>query len=418
MSVGRGASANRCGALGAREVSMRRRRAVASYGLLGLGLMLSFLVGCGRRAPETITIGAILPLTGDAAQWGIPPRKGAELAVKEINASGGVDGRRLKLAVQDSMCDPKNAVSAYQQLRARTRPAVVVGAVCSSATLAVAPLAERDHVALISPASTSPKITAAGDFIFRVVPTDALRAQVFAEYLWQREGLRTVALLYVNNEGGVGNARAFQERFSALGGDVVLELPYSQDATDLRAQLAQVKAARPEGVVVVSYPKDTVLVMKQRVELGVSTPFFFQTEAVEDPNVLREAGSAANGAVYILPAPAEGEAARHFAEAYRAKYGKKPELFAAEAYDIVHLIADAIRANSGRPITGELFRDYLYSVKGYPGASGTITFDEHGDVLKPMAIKRIDNGEPKLIEVVAPASQQQGEGSTPEDSRN
>jgi branched-chain amino acid transport system substrate-binding protein len=153
--------------------------------------------------------------------------------------------------------------------------------------------------------------------------------------------------------------------------------------------------------------------MKQHRELGVNVPLFFLGEAVEDPNVLREAGDAANGAVYILPAPAQGEAAERFAKAYQAKYGKKPELFAAEAYDIVHLIADAVKANPGKPLNGELFRDYLYTVKGYQGASGTITFDKNGDVLKPMAIKVIENGQPKLLEVVGAEAGAEQEAAAP-----
>ena len=359
------------------------------------------LWGCARKAPQKLKVGAILPLTGDAAQWGIPPRRAAELAVEEINAAGGAGGQQLVLAVQDSTCDPKNAVSAYQQLKTTVNPPVIVGAVCSSATLAVAPLANRDHVTLVSPASTSPKITDAGDFIFRVVPTDALRARIFADYLYGKRGLRKVALLYVNNPAGVDASSAFKHRFEQLGGTVAGEFPYAQDSTDLRAQLVQTEGIDIDGAVVGSYPKDTVILMKQRVELGIKVPFYYLGEAVEDPNVLREAGEAANGAVYILPAPAKGEAAERFAKAYQAKYGKKPELFAAEAYDIVHLIADAVKANPGKPINGELFRDYLYSVKGYQGASGTITFDKNGDVLKPMAIKVIENGKPKLLEVVS-----------------
>jgi len=379
---------------------MRRHGVLGSVVVMVVMIGVVALWGCARKAPQKLEVGAILPLTGDAAQWGIPPRKGAELAVEEINAAGGAGGRQLALAVQDSTCDPKNAVSAYQQLKTTVNPPVIVGAVCSSATLAVAPLANRDHVTLVSPASTSPKITDAGDFIFRVVPTDALRARVFAEYLYGKRGLRKVALLYINNEGGVGMAAAFGKVFKELGGTVAAKFLYSEDTTDLRAQLTQISDLKPDAVIAISYPKDTVLIMKQRIELGVKPPFYYLTEAVEDPNVLREAGDAANGAVYILPAPAKGEAAERFVKAYEAKYGKKPELFAAEAYDIVHLIADAVKANPGKPINGELFRDYLYSVKGYQGASGTITFDKNGDVLKPMAIKVIENGQPKLLEVV------------------
>jgi branched-chain amino acid transport system substrate-binding protein len=117
-----------------------------------------------RKQPDTITIGAILPLTGEAAQWGIPPQNAASLAVEEINAEGGVDGKRLTLLVEDSKAEPKEGVSAFNKIVATSDTKVVLGAVASSVTLAVAPLAERNHVVLFSPASTSPKITDAGDY--------------------------------------------------------------------------------------------------------------------------------------------------------------------------------------------------------------------------------------------------------------
>jgi branched-chain amino acid transport system substrate-binding protein len=352
-----------------------------------------------QQQADTITIGAILPLTGDAAQWGIPPRNGAELAVEEINARGGVAGKRLVLSVEDSRAEPKEGVSAFNKIVSGGNVKIILGAVASSVSLAVAPIAERNHIVLISPASTNPKITDAGDFIFRVIPSDALRGQVFAEYLFKDKGIKKVAIIYINNEGGVGNRDSFKARFTELGGEVILEEGYKQGTSDLRSQITKVKASEAEAVVVVSYPQDTILLMKQAKELDIGKPLYFQTEAVEDANVLREAGNAAEGVTYILPAPAEGAASDRFAKAYKQKYGKNPELFAAEAYDIIYLIAKAIESNPDSKVSAELLRDYLYKVRDYAGASGTITFDKNGDVVKPMAIKEIHNGAPKLVSI-------------------
>ena len=359
--------------------------------------IIAVIWGTKERKPEIIKIGGILPLTGDAAQWGIPPRNGAQLAVDEINAKGGVAGKRLVLTVEDTRCEPKEGVSAFSKLLAEQDIKIVLGGVCSSVTLAVAPLAERNHILLVSPASTNPKITSAGDFIFRVIPSDDLRGKVFAEYLFNDLKIGRVAMLYINNEGGVGNKDTFEERFTQLGGQIEIEEAYQQNATDLRSQLTKVKSSEAEAMLVVSYPKDTILVMKQARELDIGKPLYFQTEAVEDPNVLREAGAAAEGATYILPASAEGEITERFARLYEQKYDKKPELFAAEAYDIIYLVAAAIEAYPEKVVSAELIRDYLYTIKDYMGVSGTITFDENGDVIKPMAIKTIVNGQPTLV---------------------
>jgi branched-chain amino acid transport system substrate-binding protein len=380
---------------------MPKNATFAACALVALGL--ATLSACQNASQsEPYVIGAILPLTGTAAQWGIPPRNGAQLAVEEINASGGINGRKIALKVEDDRCEPRDGVSALNKLMAADHAKVFVGAVCSGVTLAIAPVAERSRVPIISPASTSPKITDAGDFIFRVVPSDNLRGEVFADYVFQDRGIHSVALLYVNNEGGVGNKDTFRQRFAELGGQIVAEEAYAQDATDVRGQLTRIRGTNAGAVLVVSYPADTVIVLRQAKELGFTKPLFFQTEAVGDPNVLREAGAAAEGVIFVLPAQAEGKVTQQFNDRYRQKYGKAPELFAAEGYDAVRLIAEAL---SKRPAGGDrdpalAVRDYLYTVKGWAGASGTISFDRNGDVTKPMAIKQISGGTARLIKTI------------------
>jgi branched-chain amino acid transport system substrate-binding protein len=365
---------------------------VSACGVLGWNAVLS------AADSDQISIGAVLPLSGDAAHWGIPARTGAELAVHEINAAGGIGGRSLALVVEDDRCSPADGVSAFNTIMASAKPPVaVLGAVCSGVTLALAPLAESHKVVLISPASTSPKLTGAGDFIFRVVPSGSVRGKVFAEYLYHDRGLRKLAVMYINNEGGMGGSSAFKKRFTALGGTVVIEQSYTQGTTDLRAQLMKIKAANTEGVLVGSYPPDTVAMLQQAREIGLQQPLFFTTEAVQNPEVLRQAGDAAEGATYILAAPAAGEAVEKFTAAYEAKFGKEPELFAAEGYDVIRLIAEAIAGTTAESLSGSGIRDFLRRVRDYAAASGTITFDRNGDVIKPYAIKRIEGGNPKTI---------------------
>ncbi len=369
---------------------------LSTYGILSCGV-LRWNSMSDAAENEAITIGAVLPLTGEAAHWGIPVRNGAEMAVDEINRAGGIGDRKLALVVEDDRCRPADGVSAFDKIMATANPAAVLGAVCSGVTLAIAPLAESRKTVLVSPASTSPKITDAGDFVFRVIFSGSLRAKVFAEYIHDDRGLRRLAVLYINNEGGIGGSSSFKAQFTQLGGTVVLEETYAQGATDVRPQLTRIKAAHPDGIVVGSYPPDTVLVLRQARELGLQLPLFLTTEAVENAEVLRQAGDAADGVVYILAAPASGEAPDRFAAAYDAKFGKKPELFAAEGYDVVRLIAAAIAAANRAPPSGPGIRDFLYRVRNYPGASGVITFDRNGDVVKPFAIKTIEAGRAKVI---------------------
>jgi branched-chain amino acid transport system substrate-binding protein len=365
---------------------------------VGLCGVLSLLSSSLATKSDTLTIGVVLPLTGEAAHWGVAARRGAELAVDGLNAAGGIGGRQVALMVEDDRCQAGDGIAAFNRIMAAARPPAVLGAVCSGVTLAIAPLAEQQRTVLISPASTSPKLSEAGDFIFRVIPSGALRGKVLADYLYHDRGLRRLAVLYINNEGGAGGGSAFKAHFTQLGGKVVFEESYPQGASDLRAQLTRMKAANAQGVLVGSYPPDTIVILRQARELAVQLPMFFTTEAVENTDVLRQAGAAAEGVVYILAASASGPAPAAFAQAHAAKYGKPPEPFAAEGYDVVRLIA-AAATGAGTPLGGAGIRDFLHSVHDYAGASGTITFDSNGDVIKPYAIKTIDAGSPRIMVV-------------------
>ncbi len=316
---------------------MSKRVWVGILAVVILVAVLWFTYGRGaRKTGGEIRIGVILPLTASAAQWGVPPRDAALLAVEEMNSGGGIKGRKIRLEIEDDKCEPAVGVSAIQKILASSKPIAIMGAVCSSVTLAVAPIAEAQKLVLVSPASTSPLITTAGDYIFRVIPTDALRGRVFAEYVYSL-GHRRVSILHINNEGGVGNQKTFAENFQRLGGNIVSVDAYPQDTRDVRAQLTKIKQRKPQAVMVVSYPDDTPLVLRQAQELKLGVPLFFQTEALDDPTVIQRAGNSAEGATYILPAKPEGPATDDFVRKYSQKYGRAPELFAAEGYDVIKL---------------------------------------------------------------------------------
>jgi branched-chain amino acid transport system substrate-binding protein len=174
----------------------------------------------------------------------------------------------------------------------------------------------------------------------------------------------------------------------------VFEEAYPQGTLHLRAQLAKIKGVDSEGVLVGSYPPDTVV--KQARELQLHKPLFFTTEAVQNPDVLGRRGKPPV-ARFTYRSSARGRAAEKFSKAYAAKFGHAPELFAAEGYDIVRVLADAIAAGKGTSISGESLRDFLRQVRNYPAASGTITFDKKGDVAKPDAIRTIEAGSPKTL---------------------
>jgi len=379
--------------------------------IIAVIVILVFVFDTEKPIEGVVTIGVLAPLTGEANQWGIPPKEGVELALEiqwgippkegvelalEI-IKNRVDNKRVEVIYEDTQCDPVKGVNAVQKLINVDKVNAIIGAVCSSVTLAIAPIVEKNEVPLISPASTNPKISEAGEYIFRVVPSDALRGQIFADYIKNDAGVNKVAILYINNEGGAGNKDFFKKRFEELGGKIVTIESYAQGTKDVKTQLMKIKNQNIQAIVIVSYPADSVIILKQTKELGLSLPLYFQTEALEDPSVLEAAGESANGVIYILQADPLGKEVEEFEDMFKEKFNRAPVLYAAEGFDAFNLIIEAIKKCKTKTDLSSCIKDELYTIKNYQGASGTTTFDEKGDVLKPMAIKIIENGKKKVL---------------------
>jgi branched-chain amino acid transport system substrate-binding protein len=339
--------------------------------LLWLGCIL--LTGCAKKDQE-VKVGVIAPLTGDVASYGEWVEKASTLAQEEINAAGGIKGRKLKLVFEDSRAEPRQGVSAIKKLIEVDKVPVVLGGVASSVTLAMAPIAERSKVVLFTPISSNYKISEAGDYIFRLAPADPLQGVIIAE--WARDlGYKTGAVLYVNNDYGKGLEDAFTKDFEKLGGKVVSSESYEQSATDFRTQLTKIKAKNPDFIFAPAYPAEAGALLRQRKELGVTTQII-GTDPYHDPTIFDTAGEAANGVMFTDVASGSGPKWEEFRKAYADKYGKDPNIVAAEAYDAVKVTAHVMQKVGFKP---DDIKQGLYDLKDYVGATGEIAFDENGD---------------------------------------
>lgn len=314
---------------------------------------------------EKIKIGFIGPLTGDAASYGESIKRGVKLAQREMALEN------LELIFEDSKCDPKEAVNAINKLINVDKVVAVIGEACSGATLAAAPIAEKNEVVLISPASTSPKITTAGDYIFRVVPSDALQGDFGANLVFQK-GYRKLAILYSNEEYGVGFEKVLRESFEKLGGKVVKSESFERGAVDLRTQITKIKIVEPEAIYIISNsPDSAVSALRQIKELGLKAALF-GSEGLKSQDILDGAQEAAEGLIVTSVSSGTSD----FVTLHQEVYNLEPGPFAAQGYDAFKALALAIEqgAKSGKEI-----KNLLYTLT-FAGASGFIAFDENGDV--------------------------------------
>ena len=357
------------------------------------------MLGCkpNKEARETpsLSIGAVLPLTGDAAQWGVGAQRGIQIAVDEVNAAGGIHGRKVMVIFEDDQLKPSVGTEAMQKLVTVNKVTVVIGSISSSVTLSIAPIAEKSQVVLISPASTSHDITQAGDFIFRTIPSDIYEGGFMAKYAREKKSYHRIAILSVNAAGTKGMSDAFKETFIAEGGEITLCELVPQGATDFRATVSKAIGTDPQAFYVVGFPLETGHMIKQLVELGYKGQIL-SAQPAEDPEVLKIAGSAAEGLILTTTSidPETGAApTKAFVLEYRRRYKSNPAVFSYEAYDAARLVLQGMTAKG---INGPAIRDFLYGTRDYDGASGKFSFDKNGDVETQIKILVIKNGQFEL----------------------
>lgn len=342
---------------------------------------------------EVIKIGTVLPLTGTEASWGQDAKEGIDLAVEEINSNGGIDGKKIEIIYEDGQCKPEPAVTGAHKLINIDNVSIIIGEICSSATLAIAPIAEESRVILISPGSASPKITQAGDYIFRNWITDAFTGKKIAQLTYNDLDYKEIAVLYINNEWGVGLKDVFEEEFKNLGGEILISEGFEQDAKDFRTQLIKIKAKNPKAIFIPVYYIEAGLILKQTEELGIEAQFL-SGDAIEKPEFIEIAGDLAEGVIFAAPfydLESEEENIKNFVNKYKSRYGRKPGVVVAHAYDAMNIIILTLKScetgNSG------CVKDMLYSIKDFPGITGATSFDKNGDAIKTIILKTVKNGQ-------------------------
>ncbi len=349
------------------------------------------LSSCKSKAkePAVIKIGAILPLSGDAAQYGEWGKSGIDLAVEEINSKGGINNKKIEVIYEDDAADPKKGVSAANKLITIDGVKVIIGPIPSTVTLAVAPICEKNKVIIMS-SSSSPAITSAGDYIFRNWPSDDFEGTAMADYAIKK-GYKRVAVFNINNEYGLGVVKVFKKKFSELGGKVVISETFAQGSSDMKPQLLKIKDRNPDAIYLVGHAKENGHVVKQARDLKIKAKIL-GTVGIEGPDFINIAGEAAEGLVYTAPAFDPDSAVpliKKYQVAYAKKYGKKSEIFAATMYDATKIVALMIEKYGYDP---DKIKEGLYSLKNYSGVTGNTTFDSNGDVIKAVMFKTVKNG--------------------------
>lgn len=352
-------------------------------------LALFYLPSCSKKQPEAkeIKIGVILSLTGTIAPYGESALQGVKLAVSEINEKGGISNQRLEIIIEDDQSEPKIAVSAVRKLVFQDKVPAVVGFIGSSLLLATAPIFEKNQTVLISPGASSPQIREAGEFIFRTRASGRIEAVTLAKYAVENLGCKNIAVLYVNNDYGLSWLDYFSSQTVFFGGHIVKKEAFDQGARDLRSQLSLVKNSNATCLLILGYLDEIAVALRQVAELGLNLKIL-TTVGIQDKKIFELVSNSAEG-VYFCAVdydPADNPISKAFDKAYMQMFHEPSNIFAANAYDAVNLLANTL----GQVGTdGNKIKSYLLSIRDYDGAGGKLSFDEKGDVIKPVKMKQI-----------------------------
>lgn len=367
---------------------------------LAMFVVFTALTGCAQQKNEVIKIGLVCPVTGSAASYGETMIQSAELAVEEINAAGGVDGKyTLELIIEDDEGTPAKSVTAAQKLINQDGISVLIGAQASTCTLAVMEVTASAGIPQIIPASTALSIVEQGnEWIFRNAAADSLQTSQVLKYAMEELGASSIAILHEATDYGVGGATLLEQYASEAGVNVTNMESYNTGDTDFSVQLTKTAANNPDVVMVWGFYSEGALILKQAKQYGVDVPFMGGTGWAA-PKLVELAGEAANGIFFSTPFspvnPAEN--VQSYVKGYKEKTGgSEPDFNGAQTYDSVYLIKKAVEdCKSTNP---KNIRDAMKNfTEGLNGVSGVIKFQPNGEVSKDVSIVTVEDGEHKVV---------------------
>jgi branched-chain amino acid transport system substrate-binding protein len=351
---------------------------------------------------SVILVGEVGSLTGAQATFGISTQNGIQLAADQVNAAGGIHGKKIMVRVYDDQGKPEEAASAVTRLIAQDKAKLILGEVASTNSLAMAPKAQAAQVPMITPSSTNPKVTEVGDFIFRVCFIDPFQGFVMAKFAKEHLKVSNVAILRdQKSDYSIGLAEVFNARFAEMGGKIVGEEAYSQGDTDFRAQLTVLKAQKPEAIFIPGYYTDVGLIARQARELGIKAPLL-GGDGWESERLFELGGSAIEGSYYSNHYSANDPSpeVQKFLEVYKGRFGSLPDSLAVLGYDAAMVGFEAMKKVPD--LSGPAIRDELAKTKDFAGISGKITLDEKRNAVKSAVVLQVTAGELKYVTTVNP----------------
>ena len=365
--------------------------------------LVLLVVSCGRgRDDGTILVGQYGSFTGSEATFGLSGKNGIALAVREINAAGGINGRKVRVEALDTAGRSQEAGLAVTRLVTEDKVVALLGEASSNLSLAGARVAQRYGVPMVSPSSTAPEVTEVGDMIFRVCFIDSFQGYVGARFVHDHLKLARAAVLYDQAEPySQGLKDVFEKELARLGGTIVLEAAYTHGDADFSAQLGNIRDQKPDIIYLPGYYTDVGNVVLQARKLGLVQPFL-GGDGWDSAQLAKIAGPAIEGSYFSTHYSHQDKAAavQAFVQKYRDAYGEVPDVVGALGYDAAMVLFDAMRRAPS--LAGRDIARALAATRDFAGVTGTISIDAKRNARKPAVVVVMKGGQPTFVTSIPP----------------
>jgi branched-chain amino acid transport system substrate-binding protein len=370
--------------------------------LLSVLVALSALTACTKKNSDEIVIGHFGSMTGSEATFGQSTDEGIRMAVDEVNAAGGIKGKKVKVITMDDQGKAEEAASVVTRLIEQEKVVALLGEVASSRSLAAAPIAQNKKIPMLTPSSTNPKVTEVGDYIFRACFIDPFQGTVMAKFAATDLKAKKVAILRdVKSDYSVGLADFFTTKFKELGGEIIADASYQSQDVDFKAQLTQIKSKNPDAIFVPGYYTEVGLIARQARELGIKATLL-GGDGWDSPKLSEIGKEAINGAYFSnhYSTQSTEPAAVEFLAKFKSKYNKQPDGLSSVAYDATRMLLKAMESSPEMKATA--IRDQLAAIKEFVGATGKISIDDKRNAVKSAVVVQVQGPEYKYITTVNP----------------
>ncbi len=339
---------------------------------------------------EVVKVGVILPLTGELGNFGKTVLNGINLNLEKYNR------KSVKLVVEDSKGNPKNAVSSIEKLISQDVK-FIIGSLTSGATLAINPLSKKNKIFLISPTASTPDLSNSNPYFFRVWQSDNYDGQVAARFSYNELGLKEMNIFYMNNDYCNGLKDVFAEEFINLGGKINEVIGYQEnEKLNIETIISNMKKQKVQGVYIPAHPKGIALFLRKAKEQNFNSEFISNVSA-EDKDFIKIAGNASENLYFTAPSfdiNNDNKNIKNFVVKYKKEYNEIPDIHAVKGYECMEILMQGLAMSNTTP---DKMRNFILSKKKFSTISGLLEFDSSGDVKTDVLIKQYQSNNVKII---------------------